>query len=468
MIFTKIRVFVNLAGLDFRLRPDSAVFKKIPGFKAPDFAKMGLYDDPARATPAVKFGPGVTFMSPIMSPEVLEKAKLPILADVPPAGSDIIIDGEIGPAEWPAAENGALPPIKWDMDGKEVSLGSSVRLMADGTCIYIAVENDITAKRRATRGHKWGRDDGVELALSVARSARLPNKVDAFVFRGYADGHVESVTVGGMNEADAARAIKGVAYAANRSRKGSWAAEWKIPFASIGFAPGDGNFPFMTHITVRKPAEDIWANWRKRWSRTTWDVKGAYALCLESLGTVAFIPGQRLSHVRIDVQGDRKATALSMNPGPGTNAPEWAKKWNRLVGSAGTVYADKWQEYKMEFTPCADTIVSLELMGTQTRPPVADVWTYYDDFHVNGAELINGDFEEIGKDGKAAGWNCPKASGDKAGFVKLGKGAASGSYAVITSHDKRANQRIKITKDRKVTITFKAKAVLPDVRPVEN
>lgn len=57
--------FVNMAAFDLRLRPDAPVFKRISGFRAPDFAKMGLYDDPRRATPAVKFGPGVTALRPI-------------------------------------------------------------------------------------------------------------------------------------------------------------------------------------------------------------------------------------------------------------------------------------------------------------------------------------------------------------------------------------------------------------------
>jgi hypothetical protein len=35
--------FVNLAGGDFRLKPDSAVFTRIPGFQTVPVEKMGLY-----------------------------------------------------------------------------------------------------------------------------------------------------------------------------------------------------------------------------------------------------------------------------------------------------------------------------------------------------------------------------------------------------------------------------------------
>jgi len=210
--------------------------------------------------------------------------------------------------------------------------------------------------------------------------------------------------------------------------------------------------------------------WRQRWSQTTWDVKGAYALCLESLGAVAFIPGQTLSVARIDVQGRRDNNELSMTPGFGTEAPAWAQKWNRLVGQPGTVYGDKWQEFRLEFTPREDTTVTLTLMGTQTHPPATLVWTYYDDFHIEGAELVNPDFEDLGEGGKVPGWsysidkNSDATSKARNGVVKLDDEAASGIYAACTTHDLNFSQAIKITKDRKVTVTYKARAVLPTVK----
>ena len=42
--------FVDLAGGDLKLRPDSQVFKDLPGFQAIPFAKIGLFTDQYRPT----------------------------------------------------------------------------------------------------------------------------------------------------------------------------------------------------------------------------------------------------------------------------------------------------------------------------------------------------------------------------------------------------------------------------------
>ncbi len=41
--------FVDMAAGDFTLKPDSEAFKKIKGFEAPPFARMGLYKDQWRS-----------------------------------------------------------------------------------------------------------------------------------------------------------------------------------------------------------------------------------------------------------------------------------------------------------------------------------------------------------------------------------------------------------------------------------
>ncbi len=54
--------FVNPAALDFRIRPDAAVFTKVPGFTAPPFEKMGLMIDelrPSLPTRAPAFSKGL-------------------------------------------------------------------------------------------------------------------------------------------------------------------------------------------------------------------------------------------------------------------------------------------------------------------------------------------------------------------------------------------------------------------------
>ena len=203
-------------------------------------------------------------------------------------------------------------------------------------------------------------------------------------------------------------------------------------------------------------------------ARDSWELAGAYALCLEQFGSVPFAPGFPVPCIRIDIQGDRKATTPVMVPGTGAEAPEWAQKWNRLVCAFGAARGDRWTPCRFEFTPQEDAVVNFELMGTQTPTGTPPVWTYYDDFRVDGAELVNGDFEAIGSDGKTPGWNCVLdqrftvvAKGD-AGVLALPAGAAaSGSHVAKTSHDHRVVQSVSVKKGQKVTVSFQARAVLP-------
>ena len=195
-------------------------------------------------------------------------------------------------------------------------------------------------------------------------------------------------------------------------------------------------------------------------------MKGAYALCLETFGAVPFIPGFAESDIRIDIQGDRDADGSSMEPGIGAKAPSWAKKWNRLVAGFGTARCDQWQQCQFEFMPLADTTVTLQLMGTQSLGAKPLVWTDYDAFEVDGADLTNGDFEENGADGQIPGWDCvlderfTTVAKGKAGVVES-SAAASGKRMARTSHDHRITQALKVTKGRKVTVRFKARGVLP-------
>ena len=231
--------------------------------------------------------------------------------------------------------------------------------------------------------------------------------------------------------------------------------------------PKQGNSPILAQITVRKAAGDVWVSWRKRLSPDTWDVSSAYTLYLKPFGEVPFVPGFPVPVARIDVQGDRKATG-HMKPGSGATAPGWAQKWNRLVAEFGPMRADRWASCRFEFTPLTDTTVRLELMGTQSRAGALLAWTYYDDFRVQGAELVNGDFERVGSDGKIEGWNCvldqnwKAVRNGKAGVVTLPNTAASGSRMARTSHDHRVTQSIKVKKDQKVTVSFQARGALPE------
>lgn len=235
----------------------------------------------------------------------------------------------------------------------------------------------------------------------------------------------------------------------------------------FGISGTESNYPVYCHVTVRKPAGNQWITWRERWSHDPSNAKCACALSLDQFGPIPFMPGFPTSAIRIDLQGNREAKSPSMKAGDGASAPDWAVKWNRLVTTFGTARADRWTSCRFEFTPLEDTTVSLELMGTQSLPGGVLAWTHYDDFRVEGADLINGDFEEPKQDGRIPGWNSLLLSTTdvlsrvQGAVVELGEEAASGRRAAMVSHDHRVSQRIDIKKGRKVVVRFQARAAMP-------
>ena len=460
--------FVDYAHFDLRLRPDSPIFRKLPDFKPLEFEKMGLYDDPRRASPAVKFGADITPMAPIMSPEEREKAEWPILCQVPATTRTIHIDGALAPDEWPLTGQ-PTAVLEWDRDMTQAPRTSRAWIATDHGSLCFGFHNDIDPRKEATAGHQWGADDGVEIALSVVREAEMPGglALTVTILRGYPDGHLECVSDGGLSESAAVQVTRNVAFAAKRLGPGAWSAEWRIPFAALGHDPRENNWPILAHLSAHQAASNRTVGWRKRWGGHTWDVKAAYALCLSAFGPIPFAPGAPACKIRIDVQADRKATSSTMEPGEGATVPAWAKKWNRLVAPFGVARADRWTRCQFEFVPLADAVVALQLLGTQARNPKLLTWTYYDDFRVEGAELVNGDFEAVGAEGKPPGWNCvfdqnwQATPSSKAGVVENEALAASGKRMARACCEHRVIQSIKITKGRKVTVRFQARGALP-------
>ena len=459
--------FVDYENFDLRLRADSVVFKELPDFKPLQFEKMGLYDSPRRASPAVKFGADITPMTPIMSPAERERDGRAILCPVPPASVPIAIDGVLGPDEWPR-NTAPTALLKWE-GMTEAPQTSRVWMATDADSLYVAFQNDIAPRERATRGHQWGTDDGVEIALAPLHSPRIPIGLTTVILRGYADGHFECVTDGGLPDHQARRLEQKVTYAARRRYRGAWSAEWRIPLVVLDLAPGQTNWPVLTHLCAYQAATDRTVSWRQRRVLHTWDVRQAYALCLDAFGPVPFAPGVPPSEVRIDVQADREAESPTLAPGEGATMPEWARKWNRIVAELGEASADKWKTCRFEFMPLSDGVVALQIMGTYANAhgSLLSTWTYYDDFTVEGAELVNGDFETVAANGKLDGWECvcdqnwQSTPSSESGVVEEARLAASGKRMAMACCEHRVVQEMKVVKGRMVTVQFQARGTLP-------
>ena len=456
--------FVDLASLDLCLRGDAPLLAALPGFRAPDFERMGLYDDPRRASAAVKFGPRVSPLSPIMTPKARGEAERPKLVSVPASRGELRIDGMVVDSEWGKSESLEMASGSRVGDQGQVVFPSRVWFRTDDANLYAAFDHIIAPKEKASGGENWGQDDGFELVLAPAQEERLPSRLEGIVLRGYGNGTLE-VAEGEEVVSKASDSGAEILYEVDASRQGRWTAEICIPLQAIGVASADTNSPIYCHVTAFKAAGNQWVTSRERWSLDPSNAKCAYVLWLRQFGSIPFMPGVPASAIRIDVQGDRGAANSSMKPGEGIDAPDWAVKWNRLVGAFGTARADRWKSCRFEFMPLEDTTVSLELMGTQSPSEGVVAWTYYDDFQVEGAELINGDFEEPEEGGRSPGWSYAqdRDSRDRADVVDLGGDAASGSRSAKVSHDYRVSQRMAVRKGRKVVVSFQARGVLPGI-----
>jgi hypothetical protein len=448
--------------LDFRLKPDALAYAQI-GFHPIPYDRVGVYASPERAAwPVVCQRPAADWMPRwMMSREALNKTPVAIfpVADIK-KGRTIMIDGAVNDEEWsPPGYDGNEPDrhvaalIGYRLDGTQDARPATAYVESDGDALCVACTVDLAPGESASRGHRWGKDDAIEIALAVAAPPEtMPGQERSFVFRGYANGHLEGSTESGWSEYEVSRSVGDVRFAAKATSGKGWTAEFRIPFACFGYAkPEGGNRPVLANLTVFRSASKQWLQWRKP-AGPSWKVPGGRALWIKPFGPLAYLPGCRSSLAAVHIKLEGQVPAHSLVPEEGVSVPEWVKDGNRLVGDFGTVRGDQWRTFRLRFTPKVDASAFLLLMGAE------DAWTYYDAFEAEGTDVSNPDFEEV-RDGKSPGWSVDAAKG--AGIVRPSDGAASGLWAARAKSDARVSRTLRLTKGVPVTVTFKARAALP-------
>lgn len=123
-----------------------------------------------------------------------------------------------------------------------------------------------------------------------------------------------------------------------------------------------------------------------------------------------------------------------------------------------------WKQGTLRFTPSADGIVQLGLMGhfvegTGAKP--REIWVYFDDVKAEGAVLENGSFEQAGEGGRPAMWTgkafCQaKRIADETG-AKAGKAYAKVCHGGIGA----LRQDLHVKQGQTVTLTFWARSAHP-------
>ena len=450
--------------LDFRLKHDSVVSQQI-GFKTISVDKMGLYASPERRRWPVTFDLPDKDWKPRWM-RLRERAskslgRLPVHKAVHVTGN-IVVDGKTSVMEWtPGDATGAAPDIHesielaWTPGMKRAARPSHAMIQTDEENLYVQFHNEINADKGVSGGHRWGKDDAVEIAIAESEGRTGP----VMVLRGFADGTWQTTDESGVPQSVLERIRSGgIHYAAQTVSNALWTAEWKIPFSALGLNPAAQNPRLLFNFSVRKPGDNEWVMLKHSGGRT-WELDSSAVLWLAQFGEVA-VPNLKPSNAVIHILSLKK-TAQMLKPIRGCEVCEWAKPiGHRLSANLRDLPTDSWQELSFSFESTVDGDVSLILLGdgytdpgTQAQLPV---WVYIDDLHVDGADLPNGDFEDRQANGDPVSWRPHVKPGISIRDPNL---AASGSWLVKVAHDRRFTQTLRLTAGQTVTVRAKVRGL---------
>ena len=446
--------FVDAEAGDFRLRDDAPV--RALGFEPLPLDEIGLYEDERRASWPVTPEPPPEGWRPrwmLLAEQQRKMTAVPVFP-VRRAPDGITIDGEVSTEEWDPAGSRLRADLAWAADGTPAALPSTAWLAVDDSHLYAAFVNEVDQEAGVTGGQRWGQSDAVEIALASVRGTEIG---DIIVLRGYSNGHAESSTEAGAPASVAERAMRSVEYAAAVSED-TWSAEWRIPLASLGIDPRDDRQRVLFNLSARKVAGDVWAMWKQSGGHT-WEVRRSGLLWPVPFGDMVFnggIPAQ----ARIDVQS--QTDGLTLEPSTGCEVATWSKPVGaRLTGATGDLPADEWREFEYAFTPQADGEVEVLLMAqghlSATDNEYLPLWVYFDDVRVEGAEIVNGGFEDVDAAGAPAGW---RNHGDYVGgwLIPDETSAREGRNSVKVWHNGRWTQRVQVSAGTPVTIRAMVRA----------
>lgn len=186
----------------------------------------------------------------------------------------------------------------------------------------------------------------------------------------------------------------------------------------------------------------------------------AVALLFASVSAFSEEAQPKTKHGRIDVSSSK----FALKPVKNCSYASWRKdeeaKKRYILGVNNNLKADEWKEFEMEFIPEGDGEVVMYLRGMWFKPKGAEknipVWIYFDEVEVEGADLVNGDFEEVDSKGNLKGWKLAKGAEKK---VEDESVASSGKNCVKTWHNETISQKLKVKKGQPVKIKAKMKAV---------
>jgi hypothetical protein len=225
------------------------------GFEPIAVAKIGLYEDPRRAS-----WPVVRTVDEIKLPD---PPKPRAMANLQPNPTLLVPR-----ADQPASE---VMVLSCDYDGALVEPPAQVRFAHDGKVLRVSMTAPLPKKRNL--GAKWGQSEAIELALKAADGANA----DTLVLRGFTTGSTTVFRLANGNERPAPDLAEATRFEA-KVGEDSWTCSWTIPLDQLGVSPGDR---MRANVTVRRTGTGNWLMWRP--------TQGDSTSC-ERVGTIELAP----------------------------------------------------------------------------------------------------------------------------------------------------------------------------------
>jgi len=173
-----------------------------------------------------------------------------------------VLDGKLEGHEWPS---GGVELSETPDQRRARGAPLMAKLCADPTHLYVGAIVVCMFPEDRKLGHVWGKDEAIELTLGGKRPNGEPV---TYVLRGFADGTLERLTLGGATSAEAnALPIHFVAAV----DKQVWRCEWSVPFTALGFTPTkDAQLPL--NLTAFRSEDNQFIQFAGTLGET-WDLK---------------------------------------------------------------------------------------------------------------------------------------------------------------------------------------------------
>jgi len=248
---------------DYTLKPESPALAL--GFQPILLDEIGPYESDTRASWPVQELDGVR-EQPIKA-DLLASPKPPVPAV--PVGNAIeekgvptcvatwrqgaiALDGFLDAGEWPDR----MITLRQTVERREI-LGAPVtmRLVHDGSRLYVAMEVPVPDVARLRTGGMWGTNDGFEISFQGKDDEDAP----IYVVKCYAGGKCQSTTTAGASPEQASALQDGLEYAVEIGTEG-WSAELCLPLKMIGHVPQEGA-ELAFNVGVRRVQTREWILW---------------------------------------------------------------------------------------------------------------------------------------------------------------------------------------------------------------